>query len=216
VQPATDRDQSYWPVEYLQFRDGGALKTVQAIIGILTWPLVWPLAMLSKRSAILFRSASELLSFVPYFPGVILRYEFYRFALRRCGRNVLFEFGAIFIESDVEVGDNVLIGRYNVVHHCDFGDDVLVGERCTFLSGSRQHAYDRLDIPMTQQGGAKKRIRIGSDCWIGSHSVVMEDVGDGCIVGAGSVVSRPLSGLSIAVGSPATVVRRRGDPGDPA
>ncbi len=152
---------------------------------------------------------SEFLSFVPYFPGVILRFEFYRFALTRCGRNVLIEFGAIFIYSDIEIGDNVLIGRYSIVHHCNFGSDVLVGERCTFLSGMRQHNYDRTDIPMTQQGGAKKRIEIGDDCWVGSHSVVMDDVASGTVIGAGSVVTKALPGYSVAVGSPARVLRSR-------
>jgi acetyltransferase-like isoleucine patch superfamily enzyme len=200
---------SYTEVSYLQFGPRGGTALVQRILGVLSWPLVWPLAMLARLSDILFRTFSEFLSLVPYFPGVILRYEFYRFALRGCGRNVLIEFGAIFIYRDIEIGDNVLIGRYCIIHHCDLGSDVLIGERCTFLSGSRQHHHARTDIPMTAQGGAKKRITIGSDCWIGSHSVITDDVADGSIVGAGSVVTRPLPAYSVAVGSPARVVRNR-------
>ncbi|MDJ0927461.1 MAG: acyltransferase [Gammaproteobacteria bacterium] len=157
----------------------------------------------------MFRTLSEALSLVPYFPGVILRYEFYRFAVESCGKNVLIEFGTVFIERDVTIGSNVLIGRFNVVHHCDFGDYVLIGERCTFLSGSRQHSFDRTDIPMALQGGFKERIRIGSDVWIGSHSVIAADVGSGSIVGAGSVVNKPVEDWSIAAGSPAKTIRRR-------
>lgn len=199
----------YSETEYLQFQPGGIVRVVQTVLGILSWPLVLPLALFSRLSDIIFRSVSEFLSLVPYFPGVILRYEFYRFALRSCGKNVLFEFGCVFIYRDVEVGSNVLIGRFNIIHHCDIGDDVLIGERCTFLSGMRQHHYERLDVPMTMQGGAKKRIQVGDDCWIGSHSVVMEDVGNGCIVGAASVVTRPVEDYSIAVGSPAKVTGNR-------
>jgi len=199
----------YTAVEYLQFQQGGGMRVLQAILGVLFWPIVWPLAMLSRLSDIVFRSMSEFLSFAPYFPGVILRYEFYRFALRKCGRNVLIEFGANFIYSDIEVGDNVLIGRYSIIHHCNIGSDVLIGERCTFLSGMRQHNYDRIDIPMSAQGGAKKRITISDDCWIGSHCVVMDDLATGCVIGAGSVVTKSLPDYSIAVGSPARVVRNR-------
>lgn len=210
-------DDGYRPIDYLQFDTNSLVYRAQRVIGVLFWPLLWPLAMLSRMSDIIFRSVSEFLSLVPYFPGVIMRYEFYRFALNRCGRNVLFEFGAVFIHSDIEIGSNVLIGRFCIVHHCDFGDDVLVGERCTFLSGMRQHNYDRTDVPMNRQGGAKKRIRIGNDCWIGSHSCVMESVDTGCVVGAASVVSRPLPARSVAVGSPARVVRERDSgPADPA
>lgn len=195
-------EQTYQPTEYLQFTAGRWFRIAQASLGVLVWPVIWPLAMLSRVSDIVFRSMSELLSVVPYFPGVIVRYEFYRFALTRCGRNVVFEFGSVFIYADVEIGSNVLIGRYNVIHHCDVRDYSLIGERCTFLSGSRQHSYQRHDLPMALQGGSKKRIRIGPDCWIGSHSVVMDNVGEGSIVGAGSVISKPVADYSIVVGNP--------------
>lgn len=201
----------YSEIEYLQFRRGGAFRAIQALLGILTWPIVFPLAMLSRTSDIVFRSMSEFLSFIPYFPGVILRYEFYRFALKKLGRNVLIEFGVVFIHSDVEIGDDVLIGRYSILHHCNIGSQVLIGERCTFLSGMRQHHFDSTDIPMCRQGGAKKRIAIGDDCWIGSHSVVMESIENGCVIGAGSVVTKPISEYAIAVGSPATIIKSRVD-----
>ena len=204
-----DKDDDYSQVRYLQFQQGGLTHAIIAVLGVLTWPVVWPLAMLARLSDVIFRSVGEFLSLMPYFPGVILRYEFYRFALRKCGRNVLFEFGTVLIYSDIAVGSNVLIGRYSIIHHCDIGDDVLVGERCTFLSGMRQHNHDRTDIPMSQQGGANKRISIGNDCWIGSHSVVMENVAGGSIVGAASVVTKPLPEYSVAVGNPARVIRSR-------
>lgn len=193
----------------MQYTASRRFRLAQAILGVLTWPVVWPLAMLSRRSDIVFRTMSELLAFVPHCPGVIVRYEFYRFALTRCGRNVLIEFGTIFIERDVSVGDYVWINRYTVVHHCDVGDYVLIGERCTLLSGSRQHNFERTDIPMALQGGHKKRITIGDDSWIGCHSVVTEDVGTGAIIGAGSVVTRPVPPFTMAVGSPARAVGRR-------
>ncbi len=202
-------DHDYRAVEYLQFHQGPLVRWTIAVLGILSWPLILPLALLARLSNVIFRTVAEFLGFVPYFPGFILRYEFYRFALRRCGKNVLVESGSVFLYSDVEVGDNVLIGRYCIVHECDIGSDVLVGERCTFLSGIKQHNYDRVDIPMNRQGGARKRITVGDDCWIGSHSVVAEDIGRGCVVGAGSVVTRPIPENSVAVGSPAAVIRTR-------
>lgn len=202
-------NHDYRAVEYLQFHQGPIVRTTIAILGILSWPLILPLALLARLSNVIFRSVAEFLGLIPYFPGFILRYEYYRFALRRCGKNVLIESGSVFLYSDVEVGDNVLIGRYCIVHECDIGSDVLIGERCTFLSGVKQHCYDRMDIPMTLQGGSRKRITVGDDCWIGSHTVVAEDVGRGCVIGAGSVVTQPLPMSSVAVGSPARVIRTR-------
>lgn len=199
----------YDEVEYLQFRASGLVQKVQRVVGVLFWPLVWPLAKISRVSDLVFRTFSELFSMIPYFPGVIVRREFYRFALDSFGENVLVEFGVIFIHSSVSIGNNVLLGRYSIIHHCDIGDDVLVGERCTFLSGKRQHRFARIDIPMTAQGGQKKRIRIANDCWIGSHSVIMESIPHGCIVGSGSNVMDSVPELSILAGSPAKVITVR-------
>lgn len=200
---------TYSEARYLQFSAGHTLRLVMALLGILMWPIALPLALLSRLSDIVFRSCSELLALVPYFPGVILRYEFYRFALRGCGRNVVVETGVIFIYRDVVVGSHVLIGRYSIVHHCDIGDHTLIGERCTLLSGSRQHRYARIDVPMSQQGGEKRRITLAGDCWIGSHAVVMNDVGRGAVVAAGAVVKDPVAELTLVGGVPARELGKR-------
>lgn len=199
----------YVAVEYQQFRPGGVMHAVMKTLGVLSWPLTVPLALVSRVSDIVFRSCSEALSLMPYFPGVILRGEFYRFALRECGKNVIVEFGAVFIYRDVCVGDNVLVGRYTIVHHCDIGSHVLIGERVTLLSGSRQHRFDRTDIPMALQGGFKRRIRVGNDCWLGSHAVVMNDVAQGSIVAAGAVVTEAVPPGGIVGGVPAKVIGSR-------
>jgi acetyltransferase-like isoleucine patch superfamily enzyme len=199
---------AYSDVRYLQFTAGRGLRATLAVLGILTWPVAIPLALLARLSDLIFRTCSEALALVPYFPGVLLRYEFYRFALRECGRNVLIESGAVFVYRDIGIGSNVLIGRYSIVHQCDIGDYVLIGERCTLLSGSRQHHMKRGE-PMALQGGQRRRITIGNDCWIGSHAVLMDDVGSGAVVAAGAVVTQPVESFTIVGGIPARVIGRR-------
>jgi acetyltransferase-like isoleucine patch superfamily enzyme len=200
---------AYSEVHYLQFSGGPGVRLTIAVLGILMWPIALPLALLSRLSDIIFRSCAELLALVPYFPGIILRFEFYRFALRGCGRNVVIESGAIFVYRDVVVGSDVLIGRYSIVHHCDIGDHTLIGERCTFLSGSRQHRFARVDVPMSQQGGEKRRIALAGDCWIGSHAVIMNDVGRGAVVAAGAVVKDPVAPFTVVGGVPAKELAKR-------
>ena len=201
--------REYAEVEYQQFNPSPALQRAMAVGGAVVTPAAWLLAFVARRSDNLFRSVSEALSLVPYALGIVLRAEFYRRALRQCGRNLLVEFGAVFVYPDVSVGDNVLIGRFSIVHHCDIGDYALIGERCTFLSGSRQHRFERTDIPMALQGGQRRRITVAADCWIGSHSVVMNDVGEGSVVAAGAVVTAPVAPRSIVAGNPARLVRSR-------
>lgn len=203
-------DSEYQETRYLQFTKSPALRFAEAVAGALTWPVIWPLAMLARRSGILFRTMSEALALVPYLFGTIVRYEFYRFALDQCGKNVLIEFGCVFIYPNVRLGSNVLIGRYSIVHHCDIHDYVLIGERCTLLSGAKQHRMDRLDVPMALQGGLKKRISVGPDVWIGSHAIVMESVASGAVVAAGAVVTKPVESRAIVGGSPAREIGRRG------
>jgi virginiamycin A acetyltransferase len=200
----------YTPIEYHQFTQSPLLRFAIGFAGVLTWPIVLPLALLARLSDFVFLTASQLLAFVPYIVGTVVRYEFYRFTLRKCGRNVMIGFGTVFMYRDVEVGDNVLIGMYNTIHHCDFGSYVLTAEGCRFLSGARYHKFDRLDVPMALQGGELKRIRIADDCWIGTNAVVMADVESGSVVGAGAVVTKPVEGKTIVGGVPAQMLARRG------
>ena len=146
---------------------------------------------------------------IPYLIGTIVRYEFYRFALKKCGKNVMIGFGTVFIYRDIEIGDNVLIGMYNTIHHCDFGSYVLTAEGCRFLSGARYHNYDRTDVPIALQGGNLKRIVISDDVWVGVNAVVMAGVGTGSIVGAGSVVVDDVDDYSIVGGVPAKKIKTR-------
>lgn len=201
------RDE-YVPVDYLHVRSGSLFRLAWAVAGILCWPLLVPLSLVSRLSTFAFVSCSELLSGVPLFVGLVLRYEFYRLTLEYCGRNVLFGFGTILNDRRIRIGDNVLIGRYNVIHHCDFGDYSMTGEHSVFLSGSRQHNFDRADVPIYLQGGHRKHIVVGSDVWVGAHCVVADDVGSGSIVTAGSTVVRPVPSCAVAIGNPARTLPR--------
>jgi acetyltransferase-like isoleucine patch superfamily enzyme len=48
-----------------------------------------------------------------------------------------------------------------------------------------------------------KRVHIGRNSWLGANAVVMADVGDDAIVGAGAVVVQPVSSGTTVVGNPA-------------
>lgn len=54
-----------------------------------------------------------------------------------------------------------------------------------------------------------KPIIIGSDCWIGGHAVILPGVtiGKGSTIGASSVVTKDVPAWSVAMGSPARVVK---------
>lgn len=203
-------DGRYVDVKYRMFNLSSAAKIFMKIAGWLSLPFVYPLVWLAKISPETgFRTISELLSLIPFAIGVIVRYQFYKRTLHACGHNVLINFGTVFYYPEVSIGNNVLVGMYSTIHHCDFGNDVLVAQGCHFLSGSRQYGFSRLDIPMAQQHGKMMRIRVGNDVWIGTNATVMDDIGTGSIVGAGSVVTRRVEPYSIVAGNPARILKRR-------
>lgn len=55
-----------------------------------------------------------------------------------------------------------------------------------------------------------KSVTVGDDCWIGGNVVIMAGVsiGKGCTIGAGAVVTRDIPDWSVAVGTPAKVVKK--------
>ncbi len=58
------------------------------------------------------------------------------------------------------------------------------------------------------------RVRIGNRCWIGARAVILKDVvlGDGCVVGAGAVVTGPVAPGAVVAGVPARVIGTRSTP----
>jgi acetyltransferase-like isoleucine patch superfamily enzyme len=91
---------------------------------------------------------------------------------------------------------------------------VEIGDHCMFANGcfvsDASHRYDDPDKPVPWQGFTTKGpTRIGDNCWFGVNCVVMTGVtiGERCVVGANSVVTRDLPPRSIAAGAPAKVIR---------
>ncbi|WP_353117846.1 acyltransferase [Nitratidesulfovibrio sp.] len=158
-----------------------------------------------------FMGMSQLLSLLPGVYGSVLRAGFYRLALRGCPQECVIEFMTTFVTPEAAVGRNVYIGSHCNLGWVEIGDDCLIGSYVLVTSGRNQHFFDDIRTPIRLQGGAPALVRIGRDCWIGNGVIVMAEIGEGCVVAAGSVVTEPLAPYSIAVGVPARVIRQRGD-----
>jgi virginiamycin A acetyltransferase len=152
---------------------------------------------------------SQAFSLVPGLCGVYLRRAFYRLALRGCGPGSWISFGTIFSHPTAAVGRNVYVGPYCCLGDVTLEDDVLLGAQVSIANGGSQHGIERLDIAIREQPGVWPHITIGRDSWIGDRSVVLANVGEQCVIGAGSVVTRDLSARAVAVGVPARVIRYR-------
>jgi virginiamycin A acetyltransferase len=107
----------------------------------------------------------------------------------------------------VQIGTGCFIGAGGA--GLILGDDVLVSPNCTILTSN--YRFDRIGIPLQEQGTESKGVRIGHRVWLGANSVVLDgaEIGDDCIVSAGSIVSGSIPPRSIVQGNPAKVIFTR-------
>ena len=97
---------------------------------------------------------------------------------------------------------------------------VEIGAHCMFANGcfvsDADHRFDDPDKPVPWQGFTTKGpTRVGDNVWCGANVVITSGVtvGERCVIGANSVVTRDLPPFSIAAGAPAKVLRTIEYPG---
>ena len=96
--------------------------------------------------------------------------------------------GPIVIGVGTTIGSGAVIGGY--VHGVFIGEDCIIGSAVTIMGVN--YRYDRLDIPIRQQGlTSRGAIRIGNRVTIGDGAVVLDaaEIGDGAIIAPRAVIS---------------------------
>jgi len=117
----------------------------------------------------------------------------------------------------IEIGDHVQLNDYVHIAAVDsvrIGDHVLLASK-VFISDHNHGRYsgegqDSPDIPPIERALHSSPIVIGRHVWIGEFVSILPGVhiGEGSIIGTMSVVTRDIPPFSIAVGSPARVIKR--------
>lgn len=114
----------------------------------------------------------------------------------------------------VDFGAHITIGDRTFVNSgltaldvgpISIGSDVQIGPNCQLLTPT--HPVDPEERLERWETGLA--VTIGDNVWLGGGVIVVPGVtiGDHCVVGAGSVVTKDLPARSLAVGSPARVIR---------
>lgn len=153
-----------------------------------------------------FRTMSETLSLIPGELGVLIRRRAYERTISRCGTELSIGFGTVLTHPQIEIGDHVFTGRYCLVAFSTIGSDTMLADQVRIISTN--HGMER-GTPMRLQPWSVRRVAIGSDVWIGAGTTVLASVGDRTILGAGSVVTKPVPPGVVAAGVPARVIRER-------
>jgi acetyltransferase-like isoleucine patch superfamily enzyme len=119
-------------------------------------------------------------------------------------------------EGYITVGAGVYIGTGTTLFGhkgLEIGERSLLAQNITLTPYS--HIFEDPHTPIIKQGGHSRKVSIGRDVYIGMGVCVMysADIGEGSVIGAGSVVVKPIPPYSVAVGNPAKVIRERKENG---
>lgn len=110
----------------------------------------------------------------------------------------------LFIGVNCEMGDMTHIVAHQKV---EIGDNVLIASKC-FISDTNHGVYkgdnqDGPETPPNKRRLVSKTVKIGNNVWIGENVVILAgaEIGDGCIIGANSVVTKKIPSNKIIVGN---------------
>lgn len=117
-------------------------------------------------------------------------------------------------DGNLRIGNDVLINSFSVIGG---SESVDIGDHCIFAAYAHitdaSHSFDDPDIMIKHARFLAKPVKINKNVWLGSSVMIMKGVtiGDGCVIGAKSLVNHDIPPNSIAVGIPAKIVRKRGE-----
>jgi acetyltransferase-like isoleucine patch superfamily enzyme len=124
--------------------------------------------------------------------------------------------------SEIQIGNNVFIGGGTTIDCVDsimIHDDVLVSHEC-IIADSDNHSVSysirKKDLADWRSGGGHdwsttvtQPIVINKGAWLGARVMVLKgvNIGEGAVVGAGSVVTSDVAPYTIVAGNPARLIR---------
>ena len=132
----------------------------------------------------------------------------------RIGEGTLLEPGCwltLAPEGEIEIGEGCFLNRGTMIAaqgSVKIGDHTMFANGC--FVGDAEHRFDDPELPITWQGFTSKGpVEIGANCWFGVNCAVTSGVtvGERCVIGSNSVVTRDLPAGVVAAGAPAQIIK---------
>ena len=118
-------------------------------------------------------------------------------------------------EGEVSVGAKSVLGQectISAFQHVAIGRECVIADRVMLIDFD--HGVVEVERPIRVQGIYKRDVRVGHNCWIGYGACILRGstVGDNCVIGTNTVVTKALPSNAVAAGAPARVLRSRDAP----
>lgn len=119
------------------------------------------------------------------------------------------------IQGAITIGEDCTVQAYSVLVGVKDGGEITIGNGVRIaphvMIFAANHIFSDTSIPIYKQGVETAPIIIEDDVWIAGQVMVTAGVriGHGSVIGAGAVVTKDIPAWSVAVGSPARVIKSR-------
>jgi len=190
-----------------------ALKFILNLVSkILVLPFAIPCLLeerfMPKGSETIFNACGQIMAVLPGLPGAFLRRAFYSLTLESCSLHCHIGFGSICSHRTVTIEQHVYIGNYVLLGSVDIGEYSLIGSRASILNGEALHELgdDGRWTPFSADQLVK--VSIAKNVWVGEAALIMADIGEGSMIGAGTVVTTSIKPHILVVGNPARFVKK--------
>lgn len=196
---------------YKIFLEKGIIESLTVIVFSLFIKLysLFAIAMLKLRGYKI-SFGVQLLGGNIFFQSKLFSIDILNFS--RLGKNTKISTG---FNGQIKIGKNVLLDDYCYVSAHEL---IVVGENTQIAAFSYitdfNHKYplsEYIGKLSDQEGYKAKKVIIGKNVWIGTKSIILSGVtiGDNCVIGAGSVVTKSIPANCVAVGNPARVIKNK-------
>jgi acetyltransferase-like isoleucine patch superfamily enzyme len=153
----------------------------------------------------------------PAFIGPRVELEVGRDAVLRLGRWSWIGHGSKIRvhEGECSIGAKTVMGQectISAFQHVSIGRECIVADRVMLIDFD--HGVVEVDRPIRAQGIYKRDVRIGHNVWVGYGACFLRGatVGDNCVIGTNTVVTRDIPDDAVVAGAPARILRMRERP----
>jgi acetyltransferase-like isoleucine patch superfamily enzyme len=118
-------------------------------------------------------------------------------------------------EGEVRIGAKSVLGQectISAFQHVSIGRECIVADRVMLIDFD--HGVVEVERPIRHQGIYKRDVRVGHNVWIGYGACFLRGVtvGDNCVIGANTVVTKDVPSNAVVAGAPARLLRMRDEP----